>query len=111
MGGEDNTISASDRVKMLVDSFGSKKKQKVMDSRAANKVNVHSVVGGGNFVPENVKDSAANVVSLFFVLYALVTLTSHSPNSPYRKTSSILNDTGFSRSFLRASPPRLPSSL
>jgi len=63
MGGEDNTISASDRVKMLVDSFGSKKKQKVMDSRAANKVNVHSVVGGGNFVPENVKDSAANVDS------------------------------------------------
>lgn len=68
MGGEDNNISASDRVKMLVDSFGSKKKQKVMDSRAANKVNVHSVVGGGNFVPENVKDIKMDVVSLFFHL-------------------------------------------
>ena len=41
-GGENSntTISASDRVQMLVDSFGSKKKQKVMESKAANKVNV-----------------------------------------------------------------------
>ncbi|KAL7446776.1 hypothetical protein ACHAXM_011236 [Skeletonema potamos] len=63
MGGDSSNISASDRVRMLVDSFGSKKKQKVMESRAANKVNVHSVVGGGNFVPENVKDSATNLDS------------------------------------------------
>lgn len=79
MGGDSN-ISAADRVQMLVSSFGSKKKQKVMDSRAANKVNVHSVVGGGNFLPENVKGSAAVVVSLFF---GIVTLTSNLPVLPY----------------------------
>jgi len=75
MGGDDSNISASDRVKMLVDSFGSKKKQKVMDSRAANKVNVHSVVGGGNFVPENVKESATNVVSFFFGIVYIIFVT------------------------------------
>lgn len=42
-----SVMSASDRVTMLVDSFGSKAKQKVMASRAANKVNIHSVVGSG----------------------------------------------------------------
>lgn len=66
IGEKDSNITAADRVKMLVDAFGSKKKQKVMDSRAANKVNVHSVVGGGNFVPENVKDVETKVVSVVF---------------------------------------------
>lgn len=65
-GGEETVFSAADRVQLLVDSFGSKKKQKVMESRAANKVNVHSVVGGGNFVPENVKGSSNKVVSCLF---------------------------------------------
>mmetsp|Transcript_27643 Transcript_27643/g.47085 ORF Transcript_27643/g.47085 Transcript_27643/m.47085 type:complete len:479 (-) Transcript_27643:411-1847(-) len=47
-------ISASDRVQMLVESFGSKKKQKVMASKAANKVNVHSVVGAGDVMMQSV---------------------------------------------------------
>jgi hypothetical protein len=90
MGGDSSNISASDRVRMLVDSFGSKKKQKVMESRAANKVNVHSVVGGGNFVPENVKDSATNLVSFCLRIssYSNTMDTSKSPISPYMKTLS-----------------------
>ena len=50
----DNTMKASDRVQLLVESFGSKKKQKVMASRAANMVNINSVVGAGNAMMESV---------------------------------------------------------
>ena len=46
--------SAKDRVNMLVESFGSKKKQKVMASRAANVVNINKVVGAGNAMMESV---------------------------------------------------------
>ena len=48
------SISASDRMQMLVDSFGSRKKQKVMNSRASNRVNIHSVVGTGEVMMESV---------------------------------------------------------
>lgn len=47
-------ISATNQVQMLVESFGSKKKQKVMASRAANKVNIHSVVGSGDAMMKSV---------------------------------------------------------
>ena len=110
MGGQDSNISASDRVKMLVDSFGSKKKQKVMDSRAANKVNVHSVVGGGNFVPENVKGSATKVVSIFDSFqYIGIKYLSHL--TLFHLSTPLMTHTGFSRSFLRASSSRTPSSF
>lgn len=46
--------SASDRVQMLVESFGSKKKQKVMASRASNVVNINKVVGAGNSMMDSV---------------------------------------------------------
>ena len=46
--------SATDRVNMLVESFGSKKKQKVMASRAANVVNINKVVGAGNVMMESI---------------------------------------------------------
>ena len=46
--------SATDRVNMLVGSFGSKKKQKVMASRAANVVNINKVVGAGNAMMESI---------------------------------------------------------
>lgn len=49
-------MSASDQVQMLVESFGSKKKQKVMASRAANKVNIHSVVGAGDVMMHSVSN-------------------------------------------------------
>jgi len=54
--GEGNTkvMSAMDRVQMLVESFGSKKKQKVMASRQANKVNIHSVIGSGDIMMKSV---------------------------------------------------------
>jgi hypothetical protein len=39
---------------MLVESFGSRKKQKVMASRASNKVNIHSVVGSGDAMMKTV---------------------------------------------------------
>ena len=48
-------MSASDRVQLLVESFGSKKKQKVMASRASNKVNIHSVVGTGDVMMRSVR--------------------------------------------------------
>ncbi|KAL3797503.1 hypothetical protein HJC23_009867 [Cyclotella cryptica] len=49
-----NQASASGRVQMLVESFGSKKKQKVMASRAANIVNINKVVGAGNAMMDSV---------------------------------------------------------
>ncbi|KAL3808270.1 hypothetical protein ACHAXA_001412 [Cyclostephanos tholiformis] len=55
-GGNSNTMSASDRAQLLVDSFGSRKKQKVMNSRAANRVNVHSVVGSGDAMMRSVTE-------------------------------------------------------
>jgi hypothetical protein len=39
---------------MLVESFGSKKKQKVMASRASNVVNINKVVGAGNSMMDSV---------------------------------------------------------
>lgn len=53
-GLNDSKVSASDRVNMLVESFGSKKKQKVMASRAANVVNINKVVGAGNAMMDSV---------------------------------------------------------
>jgi hypothetical protein len=53
-GLNDSKVSASDRVNMLVESFGSKKKQKVMASRAANVVNINKVVGAGNVMMDSV---------------------------------------------------------
>jgi len=50
----EQTRTATDQVNMLVESFGSKKKQKVMASRAANKVNIHSVVGSGSLMMNTV---------------------------------------------------------
>jgi len=50
----DSGTSATDRVKMLVESFGSKKKQKVMKSRAANRVNINAVVGAGTLMAASV---------------------------------------------------------
>ncbi len=47
-------ISAANQVQMLVESFGSRKKQKVMASRASNKVNIHSVVGSGDAMMKSV---------------------------------------------------------
>ncbi|KAL9189491.1 hypothetical protein ACHAXT_009166 [Thalassiosira profunda] len=52
--GAEGKMSASDRVQMLVESFGSKKKQKVAASRSANKVNIHSVVGAGAIMMDSV---------------------------------------------------------
>ncbi|KAL7531025.1 hypothetical protein ACHAXR_003810 [Thalassiosira sp. AJA248-18] len=52
--GNAKVMSASDRVQLLVESFGSKKKQKVMASRAANKVNIHSLVGAGDVMMKSV---------------------------------------------------------
>eukprot|EP00970_Alexandrium_tamarense_P020161 scaffold14911_cov186-Alexandrium_tamarense.AAC.3 len=52
--GSSKAVSASNRVQMLVESFGSKKKQKVMASRAANVVNINSVVGAGNVMMDSV---------------------------------------------------------
>lgn len=52
--GNTKVMSASARVQMLVESFGSKKKQKVMASREANKVNIHSVVGSGELMMKSV---------------------------------------------------------
>lgn len=49
-----NQASASDRVQMLVESFGSKKKQRVMASRAANIVNINKVVGAGDAMMNSV---------------------------------------------------------
>ena len=55
----DNTatkvLSASDQVQRMVESFGSKKKQKVMASRQANKVNIHSVIGTGELMMKSVE--------------------------------------------------------
>ena len=51
----EKVMSASDRNNMLVESFGSKKKQKVMASRAANKVNINSVVGAGDGMMRSVE--------------------------------------------------------
>ena len=55
----DNTVtkvlSASDQVQRMVESFGSKKKQKVMASRQANKVNIHSVIGTGELMMKSVE--------------------------------------------------------
>lgn len=48
------TVSAANQVQLLVESFGSRKKQKVMASRAANKVNIHSVVGSGDVMMKSV---------------------------------------------------------
>jgi len=54
--GDDNSNlpTAKDRVNMLVESFGSKKKQKVMASRKANVVNINKVVGAGDVMMESV---------------------------------------------------------
>ena len=41
-------MAAADRAQLLVESFGSKKKQKVMASRAANKVDISRLVGSGD---------------------------------------------------------------
>ena len=49
-GNNEGMKSASDQNQLLIESFGSKKKQKVMSSRSANKVNIHSVVGGSGNV-------------------------------------------------------------
>ena len=49
-------ISASDQMQMLVDSFGSRKKQKVMNSRASNKVDVTNVVGSGGVMMRSVAE-------------------------------------------------------
>lgn len=46
--------TAKDRVNMLVESFGSKKKQKVMASRKANVVNINKVVGAGDVMMDSV---------------------------------------------------------
>jgi hypothetical protein len=48
------SIAAKDRVNLLVESFGSKKKQKVMSSRAANIVNINNVVGAGDVMMDSV---------------------------------------------------------
>lgn len=48
-------LSASDQVQRMVESFGSKKKQKVMASRQANKVNIHSVIGTGELMMKSVE--------------------------------------------------------
>lgn len=48
---------------MLVESFGSKKKQKVMASRAANVVNINNVVGAGNAMMESVAGQKGGVIS------------------------------------------------
>jgi hypothetical protein len=58
-----NQASAKDRVNMLVESFGSKKKQKVMASRAANVVNINNVVGAGNAMMESVAGQNGGVIS------------------------------------------------
>ena len=51
---EKQQTAASNQVQLLVESFGSKKKQKVMASRAANKVNINSVVGSGELMMSSV---------------------------------------------------------
>lgn len=51
---EKQQTTASNQVQLLVESFGSKKKQKVMASRAANKVNINSVVGSGELMMSSV---------------------------------------------------------
>ena len=54
-GDDNNNLpTAKDRVNMLVESFGSKKKQKVMASRKANVVNINKVVGAGDVMMESV---------------------------------------------------------
>ena len=49
-------ISVSDQMQMLVDSFGSRKKQKVMNSRASNKVDVNNVVGSGDVMMRSITE-------------------------------------------------------
>jgi hypothetical protein len=55
-GEETGTRSTQDQLQLLVDSFGSRKKQKVMNSRASNQVNIHSVVGTGGVMMDSVKN-------------------------------------------------------
>jgi len=54
-------MNASERVELLVESFGSKKKQKVMASRAANMVNINSVVGAGNVMMNSVQSQGEKI--------------------------------------------------
>ncbi|KAL7472333.1 hypothetical protein ACHAXS_012669 [Conticribra weissflogii] len=54
-------MKASERVQLLVESFGSKKKQRVMASRAANMVNINSVVGAGNAMMNSVQSQGDKI--------------------------------------------------
>jgi hypothetical protein len=56
VGAAAGPISASDQMQLLVDSFGSRKKQKVMNSRASNRVDVGNALGSGDTLMRSVAE-------------------------------------------------------